>query len=158
MDVTAMLCNHAEAQNNLLYLSGAGVDRALIPPGAQPPWPLSVGVGINIVVPWTQTNQNHALLVEMVDADEQPVKLPTGPDTAEPFRAEMRFNVGRPPLLGTGEGQLVSLAVNVPSLPISSLGNYSFVIRVDGTEMCRLPYRVVSPPGMTMGPGAPSAS
>jgi len=154
MEVTALLCNHAESQNNLLYVSGGGIDRANIPPGVPPPWNVSLALAINLRVPWTQTNQDHALTVDLVDADGQPVMVPTGPDESQPFHAELHLNVGRPPGLVVGDAQSVSAAINVPGLPLTKLGMYSFSIAINGTEMERLNYRVVTVQGLTFGTGA----
>lgn len=87
MKITAMLCNHAEAQNNLLYVSGAGINRAVVQPGNPGPWAISLAIGILVSVPWTATNQQHTVGVRMVDADGQPVKVPTGPDSENDLRA-----------------------------------------------------------------------
>ncbi len=153
MKVTAVLANHAEAQNNLLYVAGAGIDRSVIPAGLPAPWSVSLAVAILVMVPWTQTNQQHTLDIALIDADGHAVQIPTGPDTFAPFTAQMAFNVGRPPLLEVGEDQTVALAVNVPMLPLSVLGQYRFVVSIDGTPMEELPFRLVNPPGMTIGSG-----
>lgn len=152
MELNAILCNSAEVQNNLLYLIGGGIDRTFIPPGASAPYNVVVALGMTLTVPWTQTNQQHTLTVTLVDADDHGVQVPTGPETFEDLRAEMQFNLGRPPQLQTGEEQTVSLAVSFPGLPIASLGRYFFVVTVDGTEMKRLPFSLVTQPGMTFGP------
>lgn len=147
MEVTAVLCNHAESQNNMLYVSGGGVDRALIPPNIPGPWGINVAVGVLIEVPWTQTNQQHTVEIGVIDADDQPVMVPTGPDTTEAVRAHLDFNLGRPPQLEVGEEQTVALAVNFPGLPISRFGRYFFVVTVDGTEVRRLRYTVTGAVG-----------
>lgn len=153
MKVTAILCNHAEAQNGLLYASGAGINRANIPPGLPGPWVVSLGIGILVAVPWTQTNQQHTLEVDLLDADGHPVEVPTGPDTTQPFKAGLAFNVGRPPELQTGEEQSVALAVNVPALPLGQLGEYRFTVRIDGSPEAELHYRLVTQTVLTMGSG-----
>jgi hypothetical protein len=152
MEVNAVLCNYAEVQNNLLYLTGGGIDRTVVQPGSAGPWVTSVAIGLTITVPWTQTNQQHTLTIALVDSDEHPVSVPTGPDTSEPFHGEMHFNIGRPPMLLIGEEQIVSLAITLPGLPMPELGRYSFVISVDGTELRRLSYRIMTPPGLTVPP------
>jgi hypothetical protein len=156
MKVTAMLCNHAEAQNNVLYLSGAGIDRSIAPPGTPGPWGANLGIGVLVNVPWTATNEQHTLLVTLIDADGHAVKVPTGPDTQDDFRAEMVFNVGRPPELPVGDEQTVSLAINMPGLPLTKLGRYRFVIEVDGTQEAELSYRLIMPTAMTLGMGPAS--
>lgn len=146
MKVTAMLCNHAEAQNNLLYVSGAGVDRAMVPAGSEGPWGVSLGVGVLIGVPWSQTNQQHTLAIVLQDADGHPVELATDPTGgSEPVRVEVGFNIGRPPELVAGDEQNISFAVNWPALPLASLGQYEFVIEVDGSPEVQLPYRLTMP-------------
>ncbi|UQX10040.1 DUF6941 family protein [Candidatus Mycobacterium methanotrophicum] len=152
MELTALLCNHAEAQNNLLYLSGGGFDRVLIPAGQPGPWPVSLAVGMIVEVPWTQTNQEHSVRIALQDADGHPVEVLTSPTDRQPFGTEIRFNVGRPPQLEVGESQSVALAVNVPVLPFEKLGQYTFVISIDGTELQRLSYRLVGQPGITITP------
>jgi hypothetical protein len=154
--VTAMLCNHAEAQNNLLYISGAGIDRAIVPPGTAGPWPISVAIGLLVAVPWTSTNQQHIVRITLIDADGHSVRVPTGPDSEDDLKAEAAFNVGRPPELGIGEDQTVSLAVNMPMLPMNALGQYKFIIELDGSAEVELPYRLTTPPGMTVGIGPTS--
>lgn len=152
MEVDAILCNHAEAQNNLLYMAGGGIDRALVPPGSPGPYQVSVAVAITIRVPWTATNQQHSLTLTLLDEDDHPVMMPTGPDTTAALEAQAAFNVGRPPILQTGESQIMALAMSFPVLPFQSLGRYVFVLSMDGTEMKRLPYAVMSQPGMTVTP------
>ncbi len=158
MELTALLCNHAEAQNNLLYLSGGGIDRIFIPAGQPSPWPVSLAVGMSVEVPWTATNQEHSVHITLQDADGHPVEIQRSPTDRQPFDAEIRFTVGRPPQLEVGESQTVALAVNVPAQPLEKLGLYTFIIAVDGTELKRLPYRLVGAPGITITPSGPGGS
>lgn len=153
MKISGLLCNHAEVQNNLLYIAGGGIDRTVVPVGAPAPWPITLGIAISVTIPWTATNQQHALAIHFLDADGHPVQVRNGPDSIEDFRAQMTFNVGRPPELQIGEDQSVALAINMPGFPIERLGQYTFRVEVDGTPMLDLNYRVVMPQGMTMGSG-----
>ncbi|WP_375482877.1 DUF6941 family protein [uncultured Jatrophihabitans sp.] len=155
MKVSATLCNHVEALNNLLYVSGGGIDRSIVPPGAPSPYGVTLGLGIIITVPWQQTNQQHKLNIGLVDADGQPVLVPTGPDVISPLKVEAEFNVGRPPGLATGEDQNVAMAVNFPGIPLPSLGRYRFLVELDGSLEEEISYQVVSL-NQTMGIG-PSA-
>jgi hypothetical protein len=156
MKVTALLANHAEAVNNLLYTHGAGIDRAVVPPGAPGPFGVQLGIGIIVKVPWQATNHEHTLSVDLIDADGHPVEIPTSPDTVGPFRATMNFNVGRPPMLEVGEEQSVALAIGLPGLPFPKLGQYRFVVSVDDSPMDELPFKLQGQPGMVVGSG-PSA-
>src|SRR4051794_16090151 len=102
MEVNAVLCNHAEVQNNLLYLAGGGIDRTFVPQGSTGPWIVQIAIGITLRVPWTQTNQPHTLTMTLIDADDHQVELPTGPEETQPVRAELGFTLGRPPALQVG--------------------------------------------------------
>jgi len=153
MKVTALLANHVEAINNLLYANGAGINRAFVPPGAPAPFGVHFSLGVIVEVPWTQTNQSHTLLVELIDADGHSVSVPTGPETSEAFMAEMQFNVGRPPTLEVGEEQTIALAIGMPGLPFPALGQYRFVIRIDQSQESELPFRIVTQPAMTVMTG-----
>jgi hypothetical protein len=150
MELTGILCNHAEVQNNLLYVSGGGIDRVGVPGNIPGPWNINLAIGMNISVPWTETNKEHVVTVDLVDFDSHPVLIPSGVETVSPLRVEMKFNVGRPPTLEVGESQSISLAINLPALPISEIGNYSFILNVDGSELRRLSYRVVKGPNAPM--------
>lgn len=150
-----MLCNHAEAQNGILYLSGAGIDRFLIPQNVPGPWGVNLGIGISIKVPWTQTNQAHNLELMLKDGDGQDVLLPSGPDNKVPLKVGTNFNIGRPPFLEIGEPQLINLAMNLPGLPFEKLGTYFFKLFVDGTEMAELSLKVSYAPGLPQGQPQP---
>lgn len=154
MDVTALLCNHAEALNNLLYISGGGIEQTMVPAGAPGPFGVNLALGITVSIPWTQTNQQHLLKVELVDSDGRPVEVPTGPEATTPFLVQMAFNVGRPPGLTPGRAQSVALAVNLPGLPIPGLGDYVFVLKIADVEVARLTYSVIAQQqNFTFGPG-----
>jgi hypothetical protein len=157
MQLDAILGNHVEAVNNLLYIAGGGVDTAVIPPGMNPPYPIGLGIGVMVTVPWQQTNQQHQVEIDLMDADGEPVTVQVSPDQTAPVQARLIFNVGRPPGLAVGDEQHVCLAANMPVLPMPKLGRYEFVIRLDGSDERRLAYRVISSPGtqMVMGPTAP---
>jgi hypothetical protein len=155
MELTAVLCNYAEAHDNLLFVSGGGINSALIPPGTPGPFAISIGVGLIVEVPWTATNQQHTVHVALQDADGHLVEVPQGPNQRGPFEGAIAFNVGRPPHLETGQAQTVALAINIAGLTIDELGQYIFAVSIDGTEMQRLRYRLATQPGMTLTPGGP---
>lgn len=155
MQVGAILCNHAEAVNNQLYLSGGGINICYFQPGSPPPYAVSVGVGLLVTVPWLRTNQQHRVEVQLWTEDGQEVRPPQTPDGAagEPVKFEMVFNVGRPPGLQPGDDQIVVGAVNLPALPMPAAGKYEFVVNLDGTEQTRLALRVSPAPGGQMAFG-----
>ena len=143
MELNAFLCSHAEAQNNRLYVLGAGIDGAIIPAGRSGPFSISLGVGIIVEVPWEATDAEHTVEVEVEDADGHAVEIQRGTGEAGPFRAQFHFNAGRPGHLAAGDSQSVAFAVNIPALPLETLGSYAFAIGIDGTVLRRLPYRLI---------------
>jgi Family of unknown function (DUF6941) len=157
MHIDAILCNHAEAVNNLLYISGGGIEISYVQPGSGPPYVCNVGLGLMVTVPWDQTNQQHVVEVELISEDGQPIQVPVTPDRTQPLHARIAFNVGRPPGLTVGDEQHVAVAANLPALPMPALAKYEFIIRIDGHDERRLPYRVMSAPGtqLTTGPATP---
>ena len=46
-------------------------------------------------------------------------------------------------------------AANFVNLPLAETGLYTFIVEIDGTEMRRLPMRVLTPPPGFTPPGAP---
>ena len=142
MQVDAILCNHAEAVNNQLYVSGGGIELAQAPAGAAPPFAVTLGIGMVLTVGWAETNEQHQVDIELLTEDGVPVDVPTGPGIFAPLKVQSAFNVGRPPTLTVGDDQHVCLAANFPGLPLPVFGKYEFVIQVDGRVERTLPYRV----------------
>lgn len=153
MEVNVILCNHAEVQNNQLYLAGGGIDRTFVPQGVPGPYGVGLALGIILSVPWSATNQAHKLELTLEDEDGHPVQNQTGPNTFADLKAQMQFNLGRPPTLDAGEEQNVCLAVNLPMLALPNLGRYVFILAVDGTVLRRVPYRISAQAGLTMSAG-----
>lgn len=155
MQIDAILCNHAEAVNNLLYIAGGGIEVSYVQPGVPAPYAVSIGIGIMVTVPWQQTNQQHQVEIELIDSDGQPIQVPLSPEIITPFKVSLTFNVGRPANAPVGDDQHVALAANLPGLPLPAFGKYEFIIKIDGTEMRRIGYRIAPVPGaqITIGPG-----
>jgi hypothetical protein len=156
IQIDAILCNHAEAVNNLLYISGGGISATLVPLGTNPPYIVNLGIGIMVTVPWNLTNQQHEVEIQLVTEDGQPVLVPSAPGSTQPVHVRLALNVGRPPTITIGDDQQVCLAANMPGLPVAALGKYEFIVRIDGNNERRLPFRVQPMVGtqIVLGPGA----
>jgi hypothetical protein len=150
MQIDAILCNHAEAVNNLLYIAGGGVNLAQVPPGLNPPYVINLGIGIMVTVPWGKTNQQHKVEIDLITEDGQAFQLPIGPNLMRPLHIELAFNVGRPAGITVGDDQVVCLAANLPGLPMPAFGKYEFIVRIDGHDERRLGYRVMPAIGTQM--------
>jgi hypothetical protein len=147
MEINAFLADAAEAINGKIYALGIGwnIVQTMQFPTVHP----RMSIGITIHVPYTATNQNHKLIVRLEDEDGHPIPLGDQPsatpdDPPQPV-TELggEFNVGRPPLLPPGDEQVVSLTMTINGLKFERPGLFTWTFAIDGTEMRRLPMRII---------------
>lgn len=127
------LANHAEVQNGLLYLSGAEWDTLTrdYPEGAPPP-PQHLGIGVSVVVAWTETNERHNLRLWIEDEDGQRGLLD----------AAAELEVGRPVGKVHGTDSRAPFAINgIITFPRE--GHYTICAQVGDQDPVRYPFRVV---------------
>jgi hypothetical protein len=154
--VNAVLCDSAVVAEGKLYMQGGGWNLLGTQrfPFNQP----RISLAAVVSVPYTMTNQNHSLEIKLETEDHKPV--PLGPPVEKdgeihrPSQINAQFNIGRPPILQPGDSQVVPFAVNIDQLQFDSPSAYSFVFSIDGTEIQRLSFRVLGPPGGNIGSGA----
>lgn len=157
MDLDAFLCDHAQVVAGKLFISGAGIDVMSMPAGLQPPYITHFAAAGIIRVPWTATNAEHRLEFVLTTDDGRNPHLagPAAPGSAE-VRGEMRFNVGRPPQVASGDEQLVPFAFNFQGLPLMEGGRYILAFSMDGTIVRNLRLTVLIPPTISPLPFMPS--
>lgn len=128
----AVLANHAEALNGLLYLSGAGWTEANLPflPGGGPSVPFHLGIGVSVLVPWTQTNRVHNL--ELVIENEDGVRL---------VEIGGELQVGRPVGIPEGIDQRAVMAFNI-EVQFSAAGGYRLRAQISGMAPKTVSFRV----------------
>ena len=82
------LANHAEVQNGLLYLSGAGWDTVTRSyQEGKKPRPQHFSIALSVLVPWMETNQPHRVVIRVEDED----------GLNKLMEATANIEVGRPP-------------------------------------------------------------
>jgi len=146
MEVDAFLADSVEAVNGKIYALGAGWDMVSVArfPTRHP----RIGLGILIRVPYNATNEQHKVEVGLHDADGR--VHPFAKNAANPDEKlenlTAGFKIGRPPHLIPGDSQVVPLAMNLDGMVFETAGSFSFVISIDGTEVKRLPLRMVEKP------------
>ncbi len=116
MKLTMLLADAAEAIKGKLYILGGGW--SLIGPNPGP-----MAIAIKIEVPWNEANISHNLRLELLDADDQPVLVPT-PTGDQAFVIHSTFEAGRPQGLPTGKSLDVALAINIAPLPLRPDSQY----------------------------------
>jgi hypothetical protein len=138
------LANHAEALSGLLYLSGAGWNDVIVAfPQDGPSAPFHFGVGVSILVPWTETNRRQRLSVWLEHEDG-----------GEPLlRIDGQLEVGRPPGAQEGADQRTVLAVNaITQFP--KTGGYRLIARLNGDKTRTVSFRVRAEGDLLMRPQA----
>jgi hypothetical protein len=152
MEIDALLCDYAQVAGGKLFIAGANIDRSFFPAGAQPPFLPTFAVAGVVHVPWTETNKQHVLNFDLIDADGSPVRIPAEVNPDQPVvRGEMPFNVGRPPILESGDEQMVPFAFNFQALPISNMGKITIKLNVDGADYKTLNFSIVVEPSHGFG-------
>jgi len=124
MKVTMMLADAAQAVGGKLYILGGGWS-------ITGPDPIPSAIAIKIEVPWDQANRPHRILLSLVNADGQPVMVPT-PEGERPFEIAGQFEVGRPAGLAPGTPLDAIVAISLGPMPIPPGGRYTWRLSIDG--------------------------
>lgn len=126
------LANHAEAHNGLLYLSGAGWTDAIVgfaEDGRSQPF--HFGVGVSILVPWTETNRRHRLTLVVEHEDGGSPLFDVGGE----------LEVGRPVGIPEGADQRSVLAL-ASEIRFPVVGGYRLSANLQGAETRSVSFRV----------------
>jgi len=147
MELDVMLCDHAQVASGKLFISGAGIDHIQIPAGTSTPYVITFATAGLVRVPWTATNTEHAVTFKLLTEDGQNPPLPEGAVSGpQGIGGEIKFNVGRPPQMASGDSQMVPFAFNFQGLPLMTAGRYVLAFSLDGNEERRLTFTVVLQP------------
>jgi len=124
-----LVADRAEAINGKLYMMGGGWDRLAVADFSQP---VHFHVALGVVVPWTATNNQHPVRVELQNEDGQ---------TLEP-RLEVGILVGRPPdaIPGQSFRALVTVA---SSFILPRPGAYALIATMGGRDPRRAVFHAV---------------
>jgi hypothetical protein len=133
-----LLCDHSEAVNGKLYLTGGGWN-VLRLPELPHEWSFSIGLGIDVA--WHETNDPHELLVTIHDPD--------GLELGEGLTAN--FETGRPPGLPQGQEQRLVMSI-AATATFATAGPHAAVVQVNGEELARTRFYLMegTPPEVGM--------
>ena len=131
-----MLADSAQAIDNKLYILGGGWS-------ITGPDPTPTAIALHLSVPWTETNEKHKIVLELLDPDGDAIRM--GP---EPLRIETDFEMGRPPGIKPGTPLELALALNLAPLPLEPGKRYEWRLLIDGDtdEHWTLPFSVRAAP------------
>ena len=134
MRVTMLLCDYCEALNGKLYIMGGGWSLT-------GPNPTPFGIAILFEVPWDRANEQHHFRLDLMDADGDPLLVPT-PEGEQPLFIEGSFETGRPPGLKRGTPLDFPIAFNSPPQPLVPDTRYVWRLSVNGEvrDEWRLPF------------------
>jgi hypothetical protein len=118
-----LLCDHSEAVNGKLYLTGGGWN-VLRLPELPHEWSFSIGLGIDVA--YHETNDPHELLVSVQDPD--------GVELGDGLTAN--FETGRPPGLPQGQEQRLVMSI-AATATFATPGPHAAVVQVNGEELAR---------------------
>jgi hypothetical protein len=125
MRVTMLLADYAAVYGGKLVIAGGGWS-------ITGPMPTPFAIALKIEVPWDQANAKHKMRLELVDADSEPVLVPTDGGVEQQLAIDGEFEAGRPPGLKPGTPLDVTLALNLPPQPIPAGGRYEWRLSIDG--------------------------
>jgi hypothetical protein len=124
MKVTMLLADSAQGVGGKLYILGGGWS-------ITGPMPAPSAIALKIEVPWDLGTRRHNFLLELVNADGQPIRLPT-PEGDQPVRVEGHFETGIPAGLIAGTPLDATLAINIGPLPLPPGARYIWRLSIDG--------------------------
>jgi hypothetical protein len=133
MEVSMLLCDAAAVAEGKLYIHGAGWSIL-----RQPNVPTPMALAIKLSIPWDQTNEPHQITARLLTEGGDEVDLGAGP-----IMAQGELKVGPPPGLKRGTPIDAPLALTFGPLALDA-GGYVWELDIDGTEMSRAPFRVMT--------------
>lgn len=146
MTASVILCDFAQVWQGKLFLNGGGVNLIGVPP--QPPHQISIHAAVLVSVPWNAHNQLHRLTIALLDQDEEVIPLNnliSMPQTEASDAGQIvaQFNAGRAPHMSSGDESLLPVAAQIGA-ELPRLDTYHVVATVDGSELARANFRVMS--------------
>ena len=125
MKAKILLADYAKVSDGKVDALGMGwtVTSSPTPPAA---------VVIFFEVGWDETDRKFPILLELLDADGQPVDVPGPGAAAQPFRIKGEIEARRPQGTPTGTPVDVQLAINLgPGMPLTPGQRYEWRLSVN---------------------------
>jgi hypothetical protein len=146
-----MICRYAELNDGGLTIIGAGATRTAV--GPVPPYRIGLFLAVLVHVPYTHTNENHPMAVELrcdIPTETEPSqRVPINilnqewmQDREKEGKNYQFINVGRPASMAPGQETLVPYVVPVINRVVPGPGHYYFIITIDTEPVERVSFEV----------------
>ena len=76
MDAKVLLCDFAEVSGGKLFITGAGIS-LVASSSVQSPYPINICLAVLVQIPWTETDAEHLLTIELVSEADGSQRLST---------------------------------------------------------------------------------
>jgi hypothetical protein len=129
LKVTMMLADHATEAGGKLYISGGGWS-------ITGPAPTPGAIALDVKVPWDERDHEFQLVLDLLDADGQPVQGQT-PMGVQPVRIEATLkldNVQVDPAVKPGTPLDAPLGINYGAIPLAPGARYEWRLSVNGHQ------------------------
>lgn len=130
----AILADGVHASAGKIYVLGGGWDTIFV--RQFPARHHTLGLGLRIRVPWTKTDEQLTLSVDLVDED--------GKSLFGERRPVQNFRVTRPPGLPDGSDVGFVRTMTFNGLVFPKPGGFAFLVLIDGQERKRVRFRVLA--------------
>lgn len=141
MNATVLLANFAKVSDSMLDIQGGGWTVAA--------YPTSFFVAGLVHCDWNETNQQHTMRVELLDADGGAVPHP---ENDEPIALDATLEIGRPP--GTKPGSSFNWPFAIPFGPFELKHGARYEVRLslngEARDEWRRPFSVGAAPPADM--------
>jgi hypothetical protein len=131
-----ILADAAQISEGKLYMLGGGWDTLTV--NSELPLMQPLGIAAAFSVPWDETNHKHQVEIEVQDDDGGSL-----------VRMGFQVEVGRAPGAALGQNQRAQIAANA-GLLFQKLGGYVIIVRVNGEENARFPFRLLAGPYLAL--------
>lgn len=139
MQIDLMVCDHAQVTGSKLFISGGGINRMMVPPGATAPYLINFSVAGVVTLSPADAAIDHVFGFRLMTADERTPTL-AGPDRSAPVVNGELVTVAGDQV--ATEDQLISVAFSFNGVPLANLGEHAVIVTVDGIETRRLSFVV----------------
>lgn len=140
MRATLMLADHAMAVGGRLFINGGGWNAATAAA------PLNCAVAILLELPHDELAKKHNLVLELLDADGQPIRVPRedGPPATVKLAGDVQRDPDQP-LPASGRSENLCFAFNVHGVRLAA-GRYEWRFWINGEtrEEWRLPFAIAA--------------